>query len=141
MAHFIKMGGLTIPRNKSLRKYQDFPFLKSNFPRPKSDFPQQLSDFLQRPSAFLNGFLLSSTAFQFSSTAFCFLRNPRKSIYGGKHTKDHYSSFVCPATHSPSFVIPTTMSTSPQQADPTKMIGPANPSSSLLPHRVPRLVH
>jgi hypothetical protein len=47
--------------------------------------------------------------------AFHFPRNPRKSIYGGKYTKDRYSSFVFPATCSPSFVIPATMSTSPQQ--------------------------
>jgi hypothetical protein len=99
---------------ESLGKYQDFPFLKSDFPCPKSNFPQQLSDFLQWLSAFLNGSPLSSMAFQFSSTAFRFPRNPRKSIYGGKYTKDHNSSFVFPATHSPSFVIPATMSTSPQ---------------------------
>ncbi len=53
--------------------------------------------FLQRLSAFWNGFLISSTAFQFSSTAFHFLRNPGKSIYGGKYTKDRYPSFVFPA--------------------------------------------
>jgi hypothetical protein len=49
---------------------------------------------------------ISSTAFQFSSTAFRFPRNPRKSIYGEKYTKDCYSSFVFFATRSPSFVIP-----------------------------------
>jgi hypothetical protein len=71
-------------------------------------------NFLQRLSAFFNGFLLSSTAFQFSSTdfqisstAFLFPRNLRKSIYGSKYTKDHHSSFVFPATRSPSFVIAT----------------------------------
>ncbi len=99
---------------ESLGKYQDFPLLKSNFPCPTSNFPQPLSDFLQWLSAFLNGFPLSSTAFQFSLTAFRFPRNPRKSIYGGKYMKDHYSSFVFLATHSPSFIIPATMSTSPQ---------------------------
>ncbi len=85
----------------------------------KSDFPHMKFDFLQRLSVFFNGFLLSSTtfqfsstAFQFSSTAFHFLRNPRKSIYGGKYTKDHHSSFVFPATRSPSFVILATMLTS-----------------------------
>ena len=46
-------------------------------------------------------------AFRISSTTFLFLRNPRKSIYGGKYTKDHHSSFVFPATRSPSFVIAT----------------------------------
>ena len=99
---------------ESLGKYQDFPHLKSNFPCLKSNFPQRLSDFLQRLSAFLNSFPLSSTAFRFSLTAFHFPQNPRKSIYGGKYTKDHYTSFVFPATCSPSFVIPATMSTSPQ---------------------------
>ncbi len=52
-------------------------------------------------------------AFQFSSTAYCFLRNPRKSIYGKKYMKDHYLSFVFFATRSPtcaaSFVIPATI--------------------------------
>jgi hypothetical protein len=50
--------------------------------------------FLQRLSAFFNGFPLSSTTFRFSSTAFHFPRNPGKSIYGGKYTKDRYLSFV-----------------------------------------------
>ncbi len=70
--------------------------------------------FLQWLSAFFNifplssmAFRFSSTAFQFSSTAFLFPRNPRKSIYGGKYTKGHYSGFVFPATCSPSFVITT----------------------------------
>ena len=70
------------------------------------------SDFLHTNLIFFNGFPLSSTAFrfsstafQFSSTAFCFPRNPRKSIYSKKYTKDRYSSFVFFATCSPSFVI------------------------------------
>jgi hypothetical protein len=77
--------------------------------------------FLQHLSAFFNSFPLSSTAFRFSSTAFrfsstafqfssmafLFPRSPRKSIHGGKYTKDHHSSFVFPATCSPSFVIAT----------------------------------
>jgi hypothetical protein len=45
--------------------------------------------------------------------AFHFLRNLRKSIYGGKNPKDCYLSFVFPATCSLSFLIPATMSTSP----------------------------
>jgi hypothetical protein len=84
---------------ESLGKIGIFLLLKSNFPHTKFDF-------LQRLSAFFNSFPLSSTAFQFSATAFRFPRNPRKSIYGGKYTKDHYLSFVFPATCSPSFVIP-----------------------------------
>jgi hypothetical protein len=84
---------------ESLGKIGIFLLLKSNFPHTKFDF-------LQRLSAFFNGFLLSSMAFQFSSTVFRFPRNPRKSSYGGKYTKDRYSSFVFPATRSPSFVIP-----------------------------------
>jgi hypothetical protein len=109
-------------------QYQDFLHLKSNFPHLKSDFPHTESDlpksafyFLQRLSAFFNGFLtffngfpLSPTAFQispmaafqFSSTAIHFPRNPRKSIYGEKYTKNRYSSFVFFATRSPSFVVP-----------------------------------
>jgi hypothetical protein len=84
-----------------------FLLLKSNYPHTKFNF-------LQRLSAFFNGFPLSTTAFQFSSmafqfssTAFLFPRNPRKSIYGGKYAKDHHSSFVFPATRSPSFIIAT----------------------------------
>jgi hypothetical protein len=78
-----------------------------------SDFPHTKFDFLQRLSTFFNGFLLSSMAFRFlsmafrfSPTAFRFPRNTRKSIYGSKYTKDHYLSFVFPATGPPSFVIP-----------------------------------
>jgi hypothetical protein len=45
--------------------------------------------------------------------AFHFPRNPRKSIYGEKYTKDHYLSFVFFATRSPtcspSFIIPATI--------------------------------
>jgi hypothetical protein len=107
-------------------QYRDFLHLKSNFPHLKSDFPRTKSDlpksafyFLRRLSAFFNGFLtffngfplsptafqISPTAFRFSSTAIRFPRNPRKSIYGEKYTKDRYSSFVFFATPSPSFVI------------------------------------
>jgi hypothetical protein len=68
-------------------------------------FLQRLSNFLQRLSAFSNGFLNFSNGFPISSTAFRFPRNPRKSIYGEKYTKDCYSSFVFFATRSPSFVI------------------------------------
>jgi hypothetical protein len=118
---------------ESLGKVGIFLLLRSNFPLTKFDFLQRLSAFfngfllsstafqffstafrfLQRLSNFFNGFpiflnrfLISSTAFQFSSTAFSFPRNPRKSIYGSKYTKNHYLSFVFPATCSPSFVIP-----------------------------------
>jgi hypothetical protein len=84
-----------------------FLLLKSNFTHTKLNF-------LQRLSAFFNGFPLSSTAFQFSSTAFqfsstafLFPRNPRKSIYCGKYTKDHHLRIVFPATRSQSFVIAT----------------------------------
>jgi hypothetical protein len=54
--------------------------------------------FLRRISTFRNGFLIFlngfTMAFPFSSTAFHFPRNPGKSIYGGKYTKDRYPSFV-----------------------------------------------
>jgi hypothetical protein len=72
----------------------------------KFDFLQRLSNFFNSFPIFLNGFPISSTAFQLSSMAFRFPRNPRKSIYSGKYTKDHYLSFEFPATCSPSFVIP-----------------------------------
>jgi hypothetical protein len=98
---------------ESLGNIGIFLLLKSNIPHMKFNF-------LQRLSAFFNGFLLSSmafwissTAFRFSSKAFHFPRNPRKSIYGKKYTKDHYLIFVFFATHSPtcspSFVIPATI--------------------------------
>jgi hypothetical protein len=100
-------------------QYRDFLHLNSNFPHTESNLPKSAFYFLQRLSTFFNGFLtffngillsptafqFSPTAFQFSSTAFHFPRNPRKSIYGKKYTKDHYSSFVFFATCSPSFVI------------------------------------
>ena len=112
---------------ESLGNIGIFLLLKSNFPHTKFDFLQWLSAFfngfplsstafrfLQWLFAFFNGFLISSMAFQFSSTAFQFFsmaflfpRNPRKFIYGGKYMKDHNSSFVFPATCSPSFVILT----------------------------------
>jgi hypothetical protein len=83
----------------------------------KSGFPDTKFDFLKRLSTFFNGFPLSPSAFRFSpmafrfsSMAFNFPRNPRKSIYGKKYTKDHYLSFVffatCSPTCSPSFKIP-----------------------------------
>ncbi len=107
-------------------QYQAFLHLKSNFTHlksnilcTKSNLPKSAFYFLQRLSAFFNGFLtffngfplfptafqISPTAFQFSSMAFRFPRNPRKSIYGEKYTKDCYSSFVFFAICSPSFVI------------------------------------
>ncbi len=100
-------------------QYQDFlhlkfnfPHLKSNFPCTKSDLPKSAFYFLQRLSDFFDGFLnffngfpLFPAAFQISPTAFCFPRNPRKSIYCEKYTKDCYSSFGFFTTRSPSFVI------------------------------------
>jgi hypothetical protein len=64
------------------------------FPRNPIKYSTTAFRFLQQLSAFFNGFLLSSTGFQFSSMAFHFPRNPGKSIYGGKYTKDRYPSFV-----------------------------------------------
>ncbi len=117
----------------------DFPHLKSNFPHTESDLPKSAFYFLQRLSAFFNGFptffkgfllspmafQFSPTAFQFSSTAFHFPRNPRKSIYGKKYTKDRYPSFVFFATCSPSFVIP-----GKQYLHLTQQSGPKNKKMS-----------
>jgi hypothetical protein len=98
---------------ESLGNIGIFLLLKPNFPHTKFDFLQWLSAFFNGFLIFFNGFPLSSAAFQFSSMAFCFPRNPRKSIYGKKYTKDHYLSFVFFTTRSltcaPSFVIPTTI--------------------------------
>jgi hypothetical protein len=71
-------------------------------------------------------FHFSSTAFRLSSMAFLFPRNPRKSIYGGKYTKDHHSSFVFPATRSPSFAIAT--------CSPSFVIATCSPSFVIAPH-------
>jgi hypothetical protein len=68
-------------------------------------FPQCLSAFRNAFLLFETAFRFSSTAFQVSSMAFRFTRNPRKSIYSGKYMKDCFSSFVFPATCSPSFVL------------------------------------
>ena len=84
--------------NLSKISWNPSPILR--FPSPKIQFSSHEIRFSPI------GFPLSSTAFRFSSTAFIFPRNPRKSIYGGKYTKDHYLSFVFPTTCSPSFVIP-----------------------------------
>ncbi len=90
-----------------------FLLLISNFPHTKFNFLQWLSNFLQWLSPFFNGFPIFANGFSIffdgfllSSMAFQFLRNQRKSIYGGKYTKDHYFSFVFPATRSLNFVIP-----------------------------------
>jgi hypothetical protein len=114
----------TLPEPREhLGKIGIFLLPNSNFPHAKFDFLQRLSNFreirenlLQRLSDFFNGFPLSSMTFRFLQrlsdlpqrlSAFRFPRNTRKSIYGSKYTKDHYLSFVFPATCSPSFVIPT----------------------------------
>ncbi len=101
-------------KNKeSLGNIGIFLLLKPNFPHTKFVFHQRLSAFFNSFLIFFNGFLLSSMAFQFSSMAFRFPRNPRKSIYGKKYTKDHYLSFIffstCSPTCAPSFVIPATI--------------------------------
>ncbi len=59
-----------------------------------SNFRKGFLIFLNDFPIFLNGFPISSTASRFSSTAFHFPRNPGKSIYGGKYTRDRYPSFV-----------------------------------------------
>ena len=83
-----------------LQRLSDFREIRENLLQWLSDFFDAFR-FLQRISTFRNGFLIflngfpiSSMAFQFSSTAFHFPRNPGKSIYGGKYTKDRYPSFV-----------------------------------------------
>ncbi len=130
--HATNRVGKMIPKNchilGNVLEILRFPSSISRFPSPKIQFSSpkiQFSShgirftqigfllsstafrFLQWLSTFSNGFPLSPTAFQFSSMAFCFLRNPRKSIYGKKYTKDCYLSFIFFATCSPSFVIPT----------------------------------
>ena len=105
---------LRFPSPKIRFSSPDFPHTESDLPKLAFYFLQRLSTFFNGFLTFFNGFLLSPTAFQFSPTAFRFSltafqfpRNPRKSIYGKKYTKDRYSSFVFFATCSPSFVTPT----------------------------------
>ncbi len=97
---------------ESLGNIKIFLLLKPDFPHTKFDFLQRLSAFFNSFPLFSMAFWFSSMAFRFSSTAFHFPRNPRKSIYGEKYTKDHYLSFVFFATRSPTrspcFVIPAT---------------------------------
>jgi hypothetical protein len=98
---------------ESLGNIDIFLFLKPNFLHTKFDFLQWLSAFFNSFPLSSTAFGFSSTAFQFSSMAFHFSKNPRKSIYGEKYTKDHYLSFAffatCSPTCAPSFVIPTTI--------------------------------
>ncbi len=86
---------------ESLGNIGIFLLLKPNFPHAKFNFLQWLSAFFNGFPLASTAFRFSSTAFRFSSTAFHFPRNPRKSIYGKKYTKDHYLSFVFFATCSP----------------------------------------
>ncbi len=95
-----KMGLQNCQKTKeSLGNIGIFLLLKPNFPHTKFDFLQWLSTFFNSFLIFFNSFPLSSTAFQFFSLAFRFPRNPRKSIYSGKYTKDHYLSFIFPPLH------------------------------------------
>ncbi len=128
--HATNCIGKTILKNhqimENLLGILSFPSPISRFPSPKIQFSSPKIQFTSHKirftqigfllsltvSAFFNGFPLSPTAFRisptafrFSSTTFRFPRNPRKSIYGEKYTKDRYSSFVLFATRSPSFVI------------------------------------
>ncbi len=116
--HATSRIGETSPQNcqktkESLENIKIFLLLKPNFPHTKFNFLQWFSAFFNGFPLSSSAFWFSSTAFQFSSMAFNFPRNPRKSIYGEKYTKDHYLSFVFFATRSPicspSFVIPATI--------------------------------
>ncbi len=116
------LGNIKFSLSNIKISFSNFPHQKSNFPHTKFNFPQSAFYFYQQLSAFFNGFPLSSTAFCFLQCLSDFLqqlsdflqwlsdlRNPRKSIYGDKYTKDHYVSFVFFATRSPSFVISATI--------------------------------
>jgi hypothetical protein len=85
----IFFNGFLISEKSEKIFFNGFPISSTAF-----RFLQRISTFCNGFLIFLNGFPISSTAFQFSSTAFHFLRNPGKSIYGGKYTKDCYPSFV-----------------------------------------------
>jgi hypothetical protein len=112
------------PKSPETREYLGeigiFLLLNSDLPHTKFDFPQWLSTFqeiqenlLQRLSNFFNGFPTSSTAFRllrwlsnFAQWLSAFQEIQENLFYGGKYTKDHYLSFVFPATCSPCYVIP-----------------------------------
>ncbi len=128
---------------KNLLEISRFPSPISRFPSPKIrfsshkiQFPQSAFYFLQRLSAFFNGFLIffssflfSSMAFQLSSTAFRFLQqlsdfSQRLSAF--QEIRENLSTvasiqkitiwalYFRHSTRSPSFIIPATLSTSPQ---------------------------
>ncbi len=132
----MRTHGSKLHSKTSLQNHQKLENLLGNikiFPAQNPIFLARNPIFLNGFPTFVNGFLLSSMAFQFSSTAFHFPRNLRKSIYDSKYPKDHYLSFVFPATCSPSFVIPATKSTSPPTASPKFIIESLSKFEKFLP--------
>jgi hypothetical protein len=87
--NLIFFNGCLISEKSKKNFFNGFPISSTAF-----RFLQRISTFRNGFLIFLNGFPISSTAFQFFSTAFHFPRNPGKSIYGSKYTKDCYPSFV-----------------------------------------------
>ncbi len=85
----IFFNGFPISEKSKKIFFNGFPISSTAF-----RFLRHISTFRNGFPIFFNSFQFSSMAFRFSSTAFHFPRNPRKSIYGGKYTKDHYPSFV-----------------------------------------------
>ncbi len=85
----IFFNGFPISKKSKKIFFNGFPISSTAF-----RFLRCISTFRNGFLIFLNSFPISSTAFRFSSTAFHFPRNPGKSIYGGKYTKDRYRSFV-----------------------------------------------
>ncbi len=67
-------------------------------------FREETGEIVSTQNLIFNGFPISDkfekiffVGFPISSKAFHFPRNPGKSIYGSKYTKDRYPSFVFPA--------------------------------------------
>jgi hypothetical protein len=87
--NLIFFNGLPISEKSKKVFFNSFPISSMAFL-----FLRRISTFRNGFLIFLNGFPTSSMNFQFSATAFHFPRNPGKSIYGGKYTKDCYPSFV-----------------------------------------------
>ena len=87
--NLIFFNGFLISKKFEKIFFNGFPISSTAF-----RFLQRISTFCNGFLIFLNSFPISLTAFRFSSMAFHFPRNPGKSIYGGKYTKDCYPSFV-----------------------------------------------
>ncbi len=116
----VRTRGSKSCRKTSLQNCQILENLLGNieiFPSWNPIFLARNPIFLNDFPTFFNGFLLSSPAFRFLQLLSSFpLSKKSNKIYLRRQVyKRWLFKLRISATHSPSFVIPTTMSTSPQQ--------------------------